>query len=409
MLHSLPRFSFRLPLAPRVTVWRDEAGFEEAKHPRANNGEFSKGSGGGGAPASAAPSASHAKIEAALKAGISLKGTSSERAKLRGMLKEATDPGHKLQLVHALKMSRELQKKKVAAAPPKEAAPTPTPAAPQATEAELAQARKTTPLQMGMFQNLPTAILVKFNEKYSGANTPKTTEGLNQKVGAFKTLVEQEKAAAKENMAAKQAAHESQKAAAEASKKSAEKNFHEMPHGEEKTAIAIKQMTPNQDDILVASVKAASKYGVKPGQMAAVRLYTASGYRAMNSQLRKGVMDPHVHEVVLAANAALAKMPKHVGIVTRGSNVNGDAAANYVPGMIIEERGFTSTTKKSVSGFGNVQFKIKSKTGVDVSDPAVTFHPGEEEVLFRSGSRFRVLKKEGSTIHMEEVDAPHHV
>ena len=70
--------------------------------------------------------------------------------------------------------------------------------------------------------------------------------------------------------------------------------------------------------------------------------------------------------------------------------------------MIVEERGFTSSSKKEDTWHGSYHYEIKSKHGKDVS--SMSLHTSESEVLFQSGSRFKVISKNGYKIVMEEVE-----
>lgn len=437
----LPRFRFRLP---RLTL--DDGKFEESKHPRGNSenaGQFSKGAGGGSTTIKL-PSAAVHKTLAEKYSNHMLKGTSSERGKLRTLLKQTDDPLAQAHIRAALKQSRKIQANSQAVKQilsEKELSWNKAPGgaseqsnaeaveawskkydekhAPQATEPELAQARKTVPLPLGYgavvqqgAPNVPlgtaaATLIDQFNKAFTGPSTPTTPGGLNAKVAAFKKLKEQAGAAQK--------AYEAERVKEQkASAAKTEAEFHNLPRGDGKTALALGKelgsVFADGQAYLSRAKEKKSSYpalaGISDGDLAAVIAYTGSGYGKINKQLRSGKMTPHMHEIVLAANSALEKMPSHVGLVRRGAYIEGDAASLYEPGMIIEERGFTSTSRGSGNS-GGLQFHIKSRTGKDVS--GVSLHPGEQEVLFRSGSRFRVLRKSGNEVHMEEVEQVHHV
>lgn len=424
---SLPRFRLSAWTGARVVV-HDEQGFTESKHPRAKNGEFATGAGGGSSASAglhAAPKLSAEQVHKAIAEKFSahaLKGTSSERAKLRALLKQTDDLLARATIVQRIKQSRKVgetskaaQQVLASAGVASKAKLTPEQSellaslskssAPQATEAELAQASKKTALKGSQFASgMPPDEVEKFDAKYSGENTPTTTEGLNEKVQAFKSLQKQKTELAEEK-AAKEKAHEEQKKAAVAH---AEANFHKLPPSDEKIAKAFEMVgypgNPLNDYDVSTAVKV---YGMTRGEGACVVQYTGSAYAVMNKQLRSGKMTAAVSEIVRATNAGLKKMPSHSGVVTRGSGNPGDLASYYEVGMVIEERGFTSTTRKSQTSFGggDIVFKIASRTGKDVSE--ISSHKGEQEVLFRSGSRFRVTSKAGNVIHMEEVEHHH--
>jgi SPP1 gp7 family putative phage head morphogenesis protein len=145
-------------------------------------------------------------------------------------------------------------------------------------------------------------------------------------------------------------------------------------------------------------------------EYSAIRMYTGGHYGNLNRRLRGGEFanNPHLQAYVDAALHGLRKMPKHVGWVNRGMSIYGDdiakLRARYVPGAIVEEHAFISTS--TASGFsGNVRLRILSKTGVDVAP--YSRHSSEMEVLLGPGTRLRVTSVEGTgdrmTITMEEV------
>ena len=73
-----------------------------------------------------------------------------------------------------------------------------------------------------------------------------------------------------------------------------------------------------------------------------------------------------------------------------------EALAQYRPGEIITEDAFLSTTTdpavaRSPGFAGNVEFRIMSSTGRDVS--SVSMFPDEQEILFPSGTSFYVVSK----------------
>ena len=143
-----------------------------------------------------------------------------------------------------------------------------------------------------------------------------------------------------------------------------------------------------------ARQKAAGLDELKPEEFAALRAYTGSSYRRLNSELRGSGYSANVYlqAYVDAALHGLAKAPKYKGWTNRGMSISaGDLAAvkaRYLPGSIVEEHAFTSTS--TASGFGgNVRYRVLSQTGVDVSK--FSRYPGEMEVLMAPGTRFRIV------------------
>jgi hypothetical protein len=95
-------------------------------------------------------------------------------------------------------------------------------------------------------------------------------------------------------------------------------------------------------------------------------------------------------ERVEAVSAALAKLPKHDGIVYRGTYLTDEQIATYPKGGIVTERAFTSASVDPTATFpGNVEFVIRSRTGRDIA--AYSRMPTEAEVLFDRSTRFKVL------------------
>jgi hypothetical protein len=145
---------------------------------------------------------------------------------------------------------------------------------------------------------------------------------------------------------------------------------------------------------------------IDPVQLAHIKAYTGSYFGPTNKQLRDGLMTEEIWSHALRLNEALDKLPDYKGIVGRGVYVPNVAEfmKGYQVGMIKEERAFTSAAKGKGFG-GKVKYQIQSKTGKDVS--TYSQHSGEKEVLFKSGTRFRVVKIEQdydvNIIHMEEV------
>lgn len=142
--------------------------------------------------------------------------------------------------------------------------------------------------------------------------------------------------------------------------------------------------------------------GLKPSEAAWVIAYSYSAYAPLNKALRHGAKTQAQHDYAVGLNAALDKLPPHKGTTYRGSTVPSNIAALYQPGMIVEERGFTSTTTDPNMKFGgDFKFEVRSKTGRSIK--ALSNSPHEQEVLFKSGTHFRIVSNSGGKIVMEEV------
>lgn len=134
---------------------------------------------------------------------------------------------------------------------------------------------------------------------------------------------------------------------------------------------------------------------VTRAEAAAIRSYTGSAYQAVNRSLRDGAYQSN-HELqafVEAAQHGLAKMPKHVGLSSRGLTLHGTDLTNmlssYRKGAIVEDSAFVSSSRGETAAFsGNVYMKINGRNGVLVE--RYSKYQREREVLFMPGTLFRV-------------------
>jgi len=130
--------------------------------------------------------------------------------------------------------------------------------------------------------------------------------------------------------------------------------------------------------------------------LSAVADYTGPGHEDLNSALRNGTMDASQQAHVEALNQALEKMPPHSGLVYRGADLPPEVLAQYQRGAVVSEIAFVSTSMDPAvahsSAFaGNVEFRIVSKTGRDIS--SFSLFPSEQEVLFPTGLQFLVADR----------------
>jgi len=107
-------------------------------------------------------------------------------------------------------------------------------------------------------------------------------------------------------------------------------------------------------------------------------------------------VDASQHARIEAIKNALQKLPIYRGSVVRGTDLPSEVLSQYRPGEVITEKAFLSTTTnpavaRSTAFSGNVEFRIASFTGRDVS--SVSMFPGEREILFPPGTRFFVAGK----------------
>jgi hypothetical protein len=133
-----------------------------------------------------------------------------------------------------------------------------------------------------------------------------------------------------------------------------------------------------------------------PQDLSALADYTKMGYADLNSALRSDTVDASQHARIEALTKALQKLPPHEGTVVRGTNLPQEVLEQYQPGAVVTENAFVSTSMnpavaQSSAFVGNVEFRILSSTGRDIS--SVSMYPSEQEVLFPAGTRFYVLSR----------------
>lgn len=145
--------------------------------------------------------------------------------------------------------------------------------------------------------------------------------------------------------------------------------------------------------------------GLNDDEKVILYAYTYELFHPMNRGLRQQKLED-IDALVQVLNNALAKFDDYKGLVKRGVNLPPEVLAEHEVGAVVTYAGFTSTSVSK--GFaGKHQFVIKSKHGklIDKFSSA----PTEEEVLFKSGTKFKILdrkeKQDGSVdFVMEEVE-----
>ena len=151
--------------------------------------------------------------------------------------------------------------------------------------------------------------------------------------------------------------------------------------------------------------------GLTAGERLAIWIYsnfTSNWYQQINGELWSGMPSIAVTAFAGILNDAINKLPAHVGSVYRGHQPRDlDALlAVHHYGAIVAWPGFTSTTLDRGEAYdGDVLFVIQSRTGKALGPYA--HNPKEKEILFRTGTRFRVtfvdVDEDGVTIELEEV------
>jgi hypothetical protein len=130
---------------------------------------------------------------------------------------------------------------------------------------------------------------------------------------------------------------------------------------------------------------------------AAVNDYTGSGYYEVNQTLRQGEM----HKDAAKINAALNKLPEYKETTYRVLNIYDEAKLKtyldrHGEGKTVTYAEFLSTGKQpGTFGGGNVNLTVKGKRGRDIE--GLSNFRSEKEVLFKSGSRFKVKSYKSTT------------
>ncbi|WP_034842305.1 ADP-ribosyltransferase domain-containing protein [Endozoicomonas numazuensis] len=145
-----------------------------------------------------------------------------------------------------------------------------------------------------------------------------------------------------------------------------------------------------------------------------LHVYTTELYRPINSGLRGFSPDDKVKwsKVVQEADSALEKMSKNSdlkfeGMIFRGDKFSDELIDKLFPeGGVHQDLAFKSSSHDPEKAFsGNTQIKIMSKSGVKIEDVSVI--STESEVLFRPGTKFKVISKrrtgEKYFISLEEI------
>jgi hypothetical protein len=156
-------------------------------------------------------------------------------------------------------------------------------------------------------------------------------------------------------------------------------------------------------------IEEAKNAGFDAEELASIREYTSSGYGTINTFLRSHAKEPdqskELGTVIELLNHSLGKLPNHVGTVRRGGTLPAELLAQHQIGAVVSYPAYTSAATNA--GFhADHTFVIQSYTGKYVEKFSV--NEGEEEVLFRPDSKFKILHRETNkwgqtTFYMEEV------
>ena len=157
-----------------------------------------------------------------------------------------------------------------------------------------------------------------------------------------------------------------------------------------------------KEDGLEKSIEFAEKHGLTDAERISVNMYSEKAYLHINEGLRNGNLTDDDRSFINVINSALDKIKPETQTVYRGVNFNyrnqNNVIDNYINALnnkeIIKEKAFISTSidKDAANVFAKtVLFEIKSKTGRNI-EKLSGFGSQESEVLFKSGTKFRVKK-----------------
>jgi hypothetical protein len=172
-----------------------------------------------------------------------------------------------------------------------------------------------------------------------------------------------------------------------------------LPHGPTQSkppAATSPHETPHHDSHAPGDHHVPATGPLTSEELSALTDYTGTGHADLNSALRSDAVDATQHARIEALNKALEKLPPYHGPVVRGANLPPEVLAQYLPGEVVTEPAFLSTTTnpaiaQSPAFSGNVELRILSTTGRDLS--SVSILPHEREILFPAGTKFYVLSR----------------
>ena len=152
------------------------------------------------------------------------------------------------------------------------------------------------------------------------------------------------------------------------------------------------------------------RHGMNDPELTGVYAYTTEdsswSYHRVNPGLRSkdAAQIADVRDYRDTVNAALAKLPDHVGTVRRGTDLPAEVLAEHQVGATVTYKAFTSTS--TAGGYGRPhRFVIQSKRGKLIE--RYSGHQSENEVLFAAGTRFKVLAREDKAngeVHFRMVE-----
>ena len=146
-----------------------------------------------------------------------------------------------------------------------------------------------------------------------------------------------------------------------------------------------------KDDVALSFVK--DRNLSKP-EAVILREYTGHSAQQINAELRSNKPSLKALSFARILNRALNKLPSYRGKVWRDIDLPEKTLAKYSVGEVITEKGFVSSSRDEFERFDSARphrLLIHSKNGKIIEKISVL--PLEYEVLFKSGTKFKVLKR----------------
>lgn len=141
--------------------------------------------------------------------------------------------------------------------------------------------------------------------------------------------------------------------------------------------------------------------GLDEAELAVIFGYTGGFYQHLNPALRNGYTDSDLESFTRTLDRGLDKLRDYSGWVYRGVTLPNSVKRQYVKGAIVSDLAYTST---GLNGgfFGSDQLHILSRTGKYIAP--VSKSPSENEVLFKRGTKFKVIESHPDQLHPEMMD-----
>lgn len=146
-----------------------------------------------------------------------------------------------------------------------------------------------------------------------------------------------------------------------------------------------------KDDVALSFVK---ERNLSKPEAVILREYTGHSAQQINAELRSNKPSLKALSFARILNRALNKLPYYKGNVWRDVDLPEKALAAYSAGEVVTEKGFVSSSRDEFERFDSARphrLLIHSKNGKIIEKISVL--PLEYEVLFRSGTKFKVLKR----------------